>query len=138
MQPTFVEGQPVLVFRLWPKTWIRRGQVIVTKIERTPWMIENNIKIALDGIYIKRVIGISGDEIMTNLKDLPDFFRTKVTELFDQDGKRIWKIPLDYYFIKSDNMGLDSTFTGPVSSKDFMGLVLGKLPSKISERKTNE
>lgn len=127
MLPNFVEGQRVLIIRWWPYKYLRKGSVIATCIGNTSWLAENKIKYDVNGVYIKRVIGLSGDEITTNLFDVPEIYRSKLIQFFNKDNVRVWKVPPNHYFIKSDYVGLDSTLTGPVSSKEFRGLVLGKL-----------
>jgi signal peptidase I len=128
MRPNFVEGQQVLVIRWWPYKCLRKGNVIATSIGNTSWIAENQIKYDVNGVYIKRVIGLSGDEITTNLFDLPEIYRSKLFRFFNKNNMRVWKVPPNHYFIKSDYIGLDSTLLGPVSSEEFKGLVLGKLP----------
>jgi hypothetical protein len=49
---------------------------------------------------------------------------------FNGKGERIWHIPRDHFFIKSDSIGLDSAILGPLPFSDLLGIILMKLPAK--------
>jgi signal peptidase I len=134
MRPTLIHDEHVLALRLWPKQCIKNGHIIITKIGETPWMQQSKTKVLARGVYIKRVVGLPGDSVVTELSKLPNDLQTEIRNYYDKDGYRKWSIPERFYFIKSDFGGLDSTIVGPVSFSAFMGLVIAKLPFAARSR----
>jgi signal peptidase I len=132
MSPTLEDGDRVLVWRYWPTRWLRKGQIIIF----WPWLPASKSKRLLgtpDFVpYIKRVLALPGDTLVTSLSDLAESCRSEQTAAHDSAGRRTWHIPPGHIFVKGDNPlgGVDSLTWGPVPSNSVLGVVVMRLPSK--------
>ena len=134
MFPTLNEGDRVLVWRLWPRGWLRRGQVVLV----FPWMKKTDNPWARSSSqskfapYIKRLAALGGDTLVTHLSDLNPKDQESVLSEHDSTGKRVWHIPPGHVFVMGDNRPAftDSLTWGPVPDWTVMGIVLIKLSLK--------
>jgi signal peptidase I len=129
MVPTLENGDRVLVLRLWHTGWLRKEQIVVTCYANAPWNPIRHPKEDRGDRYIKRIVGMEGDTVITQLLDLPEPMREKYQSQHDEDGQRVWEIPPGHCFVKGDSFGLDSTLIGPIPLRAVQGIVLMKLRS---------
>lgn len=127
MVPALENGDRVLVLRLWRTGWLRKGQIVVTRYVATPWNPGQHPMAAQQDHYIKRIIGVAGETIVTQLSDLPKPLQESRRSQYDEEGRRVWHIPPGYCFVKGDSHGLDSTLIGPIPVHAIQGIVLTKL-----------
>ncbi|KAA3647362.1 MAG: signal peptidase I [Chloroflexi bacterium] len=126
MSPTLECGDRVLVFRYWPKKLVRPGQIVV--VQRPTYILDANDTINLQNTpIIKRVLGTAGDTITTYFYDLPFPERSNQIAAYDDEGKRVWKVPTGHIFIKGDSIGTDSLTWGPVPLSQMFGVVITDL-----------
>lgn len=137
MAPALRDGDRVLVLRYWPARWIRKGQIVVV----LPWLAKANRRLLTDRKlhivpFIKRVVGISGDTVVSSLSELDEYHRVQSRELYDEDGFRMWHIPHNYIFVYGDNLprGYDSLSWGSIPVHTVLGIVIMKLSSKSTSR----
>lgn len=128
MSPTLLDGDRVLVLRHWPTRWLRKGQVVIL----WPWDFPPQ-KIKPFGVadpYIKRIVGLPGETLITSLAELKASERPSVQALHDDQGRRRWDIPAEHIFVRGDNPrgSLDSLAWGPVPCRSVLGRVMLKLP----------
>lgn len=138
MFPTLNEGDRVLVWRIWPRkwsrTWLRRGQVVLV----WPWMSRTDNpwgpsrSQARFAPYIKRLVALGGDNLVTRLSDLSPKDQESALSEHDSTGKRVWHIPPGYVFVMGDNRPAfnDSLSWGPIPDWTVTGIVLIKLSLK--------
>lgn len=138
MSPALEHGDRVLVWRYWPGRLIRRGQIVLV----WPWL-SNSINPRSVGRahfvpYIKRVVGLPGDSIVTSRTDLAETARRLVRDTHDSQGKRVWHIPPSHLFVRGDNPlgGIDSLTWGPVPLKSILGMVIMRLPVRHDNSRT--
>ena len=109
MVPTLHYGDRVLVWRPWPRRWLRRGRIVVVEHEadraRARWPSPQE-----PALYVKRVVGLPGDTVQWS----PD------------------TVPAGHLFVCGDNRpgSRDSRHWGPVPLRSLRGIVLTKLPGK--------
>lgn len=123
MIPTLENGDRVLALRLWSTRWLVKGQIVVTYYVNP---IQHPMAARQDR-YVKRIIGMEGDTIITRLSDLPETIQGKYKSQHDEEGQRVWQVPPGHCFVKSDSYGLDSTLIGPIPLYAVQGIVLMKL-----------
>ena len=126
MDPTLVDGDRVLMVRGWPAWWRRRGQIVVL----TPWAApETGPPPPAETLYIKRVIGLPGDTLVTRLDELHADLQTALRTHHDAAGQRRWHIPPGHCFVRGDypRRGADSLGWGPAPSERVRGWVLLRL-----------
>ena len=103
MQPTLAPGDRVLVWRFCPAGWVRRGQIVLI----WPWRVAPAgifTQGALPGLpFIKRVVGLSGDQVVTAWADLPPAHQPQPAGEYDSSGNRTWQIPARHLFVCGDN-----------------------------------
>jgi signal peptidase I len=134
MFPTLKEGDRVLVWRLGPRTWLRRGQVVLVwpwmKRTDNPW--GRSASQAKFSPYIKRLVALEGDTLVTRLSDLTPKEHESVLSEHDSTGKRVWHIPPGHIFVRGDNRPAvnDSLLWGSIPDWTVMGIVLIKLSFK--------
>jgi len=131
MAPFLLPGDRVIVLRYWPSKWLSKGQVAVF----VPPLSENEDQEPLTPtsnrlLFIKRVIGLPGDTVITDLRDLPEFERASQAPAYNEDGKRVWHIPPDHFFAKGDSFGTDSLTWGPIPNDRLVGVMLVRLAYK--------
>lgn len=133
MSPTLEDGDRVLVVRGWPVRFLRRGQVVVVAT-RGKLATSASSGRSREIPYIKRLVGLPGESLVTSLDDLHVRVRTGMPRaLHDAEGKRYWTIPAGHYFVRGDytpSGGADSLTWGPIPARDILGLVVLKLPRK--------
>jgi signal peptidase I len=85
--------------------------------------------------FIKRIVGVEGDTLITTLGDIAAHLQGDQLAAHDDSAKRTWHIPPKHVFVLSDNLpgGDDSLSWGPVPRRNVLGLVLMRLPNKLSE-----
>ncbi len=114
MVPTLHYGDRVLVWRLWPACWLRRGRIVVVEHEadraRSRWASPQE-----PALYIKRVVGLSGDTVHSG-----------------NDETQRLAVPPRHLFVCGDNRpgSRDSRHWGPLPLRSLRGIVLTKLPGK--------
>lgn len=131
MLPSLNEGDRVLVWRYWPKRWLRKGQIVILQLDNhqpinpSPyyWKVEylNQQTIgAASGLLIKRVVALGGEMYQE--------FDTGVTQA--QNTPKEWLIPPDYCFVCGDNLdnSRDSRYWGAVPVRNIKGVMLMQLP----------
>jgi signal peptidase I len=127
MYPALSHGDRVLVLRIWPRSWIRKGHIVLV----FPWL-EAGRRVKLSDIpmpFIKRVAGVAGETIVTSISDLATELWTDHRAAHDTDGRRTWHIPPKHIFAISDNLpgGYDSLSWGPIPHHTVLGVVVKKL-----------
>ncbi len=121
MEPTYVDGQSVLVRRLnrlgRP---LKRGDVVLVRNDHE--------------VIIKRVFRLPGEEVdhsfpdvlaSTLYRDLTDFYDQK--QVSGPDGTQThYYVPQDYIVVVGDNIPVseDSRVFGPISLRDVLGAVV--------------
>jgi signal peptidase I len=127
MHPTLNHGDRVLALSKWPARWLRRGQLVLI----WPWLpaaraLRHKHKLTP---FIKRVIGIAGDTLVTSIDDLDQDFWPDHLQAHDTQGMRTWHIPPRHIFVRSDNLpgGYDSLSWGPVPYHTVLGIVILRL-----------
>ena len=132
MSPTLEDGDRVVVLRYWPTQWLKRGHVVIV----WPWTHTHRDSSELFGVvpFIKRVVGLPGDTLITHIDELDNLhkFRPDIQAAHDREGKRVWQIPPNHFFVRGDYTlgGFDSLSWGPVPFSSFLGIVVMKLPRK--------
>jgi signal peptidase I len=128
MSPTLVHGDRVLILRYWPRGWLRRGHIVLVY----PWPAIRGKETTGTVPFIKRVVGLPGDTLVTSIKDLDQFHQASELAAHDSDGNRTWQIPPGHLFVRGDYPigGWDSLSWGPVSFSCVLGLMVMKLPPK--------
>src|ERR1043165_3264532 len=103
MSPTLEDGDRVLVWRYWPARWLRKGQIVIL----WPWLPASKVSKLLGTPefvpYIKRIIALPGDTLITSLTDLPEHYRSEHRSTHDSEGHRTWRIPHRHIFVRGDN-----------------------------------
>ncbi len=130
MVPALHHGDRVLVWRYWPQRWLRRGHIVLV----WPWLGPTQGSHALDTQvfipFIKRIVGLPGDYLVTTLTDLAEHYRSREHAAHDAQGHRVWWVQADHIFVCGDAPlgGLDSLTWGPIPARCVLGLVLLRLP----------
>lgn len=130
MSPTLHSGDRVLVFRYWPAKLLKKGDIVIV----WPWIniIRNDKGPKPFGVipYIKRIIGLPGDKIISNIHELDDYHKKKFGHNYDEEGNKTEIIPEKHFFVRGDFPigGIDSRIFGPVPKEGILGLVILKLP----------
>lgn len=132
MMPTLSSGDRLLVLRLWPARWLRKRQIIVTGFPPFDAYHNRHAKSARGALFIKRIVGLPGDALITSLADLPDPLRPGAQVAHDERGQRTWHVPPNHYFVRGDSLGYDSAIAGPVPFSFLRGIVLLKLPGRVA------
>lgn len=126
MQPTLTEGQMVFVVH---KSEIKRGDVVVVNVSRK---IKTN---SSDVLWVKRVIGIPGDEISVDTKGRVYingiFYEERYITMssFNKKGLTHTKLNKNEYVLLGDNRGYsyDSRDVGAFIRDDIFGVVTYKV-----------
>lgn len=130
MLPSLKSGDRVLVLRLWPSKWLRRGQVVL--VLPTHALTYNPDYLARVGPFIKRIIGLPGETLVTHLDDISDAYRAQQLAAHDAEGRRVWRVASNHIFVRGDLIpsGFDSLSWGPIPVDSIRGVVIMKLPRK--------
>lgn len=127
MSPALETGDRVLVWRYWPRQCLRRGQIVIIQQLGNDKDSES---------FIKRVIGLPGDTLVTSLDDVPEPLRLEHGKDYDKMGKRTWHISDGQVFLRGDAPeSVDSTTWGPVAIERISGVVIKKLIRHITHSK---
>jgi signal peptidase I len=127
MSPTLLDGDRVLVSRRWPTGWLRRGSIALVCPPGVPAHGRGPFG---EVPYIKRVIALPGDTVVTSLAELDDPYQAYVGVTHDDSGNRAWDIPFGRCFVRGDNRrgSADSISWGPIPLRNILGIVIMKLP----------
>ncbi len=130
MSPALEDGDRVLVLRNWPTRWLRKGQIVLVWPWLPPGTGPNNWGTVIP--YIKRIIGMPGDSLVTSIDELNDYHRPREQAAHDSEGKRLWHVPPAHFFVRGDNAigGFDSLTWGPIPYRSLLGIVIMKLPRR--------
>ncbi len=128
MLPTYRENDRVLVLRHFPTKWLRKGQVVIVWHTPSDLQIEKWPKDPSITPYIKRLIRLPGDTIVTDFYKLHPALQESHPHKFNGEAEKIHQIPEGFIFVTSDNLsgGYDSHSWGPISSKGVLGIILLK------------
>lgn len=122
MEPNIRDGEYVIALKYWPKVRLRKGLVVICKPKCTHESYS----------YVKRIAGTPGERIVIELSVyermlIPGeiYIRT-----YAPDGKGVWSIPDNSYFVLSDYVGFDSKVWGPISVQEIEGIVIGRIRNR--------
>jgi signal peptidase I len=151
MEPTFVNGDRVLLLRFWLQRWLRRGQLVVCQDPTAASLSQRQVNEPSDGsvrpapekyvvvthrrnyYIIKRLWGLGGDRVVVPAQDVPTpAAANKEDRRRDAAGNFVWQVPAGHCFVKGDHSSYsyDSTSWGPIPIEFVTGIVLVKLPRR--------
>jgi len=127
MSPTLLPDDRVLVLRYCPKRLMCKGRIVLIRQVLSKPM-EN------DDLYIKRVIGLPGETLITSISELNPVARAQQGEAHDEEGRRVWHIPQGHYFVRGDHPvgGFDSLSWGPIPFRYIAAIAILKLPRRTA------
>lgn len=126
MYPTYNHGDRLLALRYWPRHWLHRSWIVVWKLPVTlPWA--TNPKLIGPGLYIKRIMGLPGDEVVAPVAKPPDLRSQTKIPIQETQELRKWYVPAGLCFVKGDSPGFDSTVFGPIPLHCVRGVILARL-----------
>lgn len=139
MSPTLEHGDRVLALRHLPRSWLRKGQIVLV------WPVPG-IRIPVppsykEPPYIKRIVAVSGETYTRPSSEVALQYRHPgaVPALFSDEQAwswvslnhpEAWDIPPAHVFVRGDSRqaSVDSTVWGPVPFRNILAVVLMKLP----------
>lgn len=124
MYPTFHHEDRLLALRLWSSRWLRRGQVAVWNL---PPELASSFTPDASKSFIKRIIGLPGDEVTAPIVRLPDLVEGELRVDEAKQELKTWRIPAEHCFVKGDSPGFDSTVFGPLPIHCVRGVILARL-----------
>ena len=126
MLPEFHPGDRLLGLRLWPKRIIQKGTIGAVFRES-----EAKDRFADESLRLKRIVGVSGDSVISWFQDLPEHLKPTLSKYYDSQGKRIFTVPKDSLFIQGDNskFSIDSRLWGSISTKSIYAVVVARIKS---------
>lgn len=131
MIPTLSDGDRVLVWRWWPKRWLRHGQLVMMFGSTVPRESPAASRVSASrdpSFLIKRVFGLPGDAFPEENLDLnrppADLGLIRVRSA-TQSGDT-WCIPPGHAFLRGDNPenSADSRTLGLFPLENMVGIVL--------------
>lgn len=130
MYPTLKDSDRVVVLSWWPKSRLRKGQIILFASLYTVPLEPTDKHAELGQLHIKRIVAVAGERVITSLSDVHESSQAQVARYHDERGRRVWDIPPDHVFVQGDNHqeSVDSLVAGPLPLQSVRGLVLTKLP----------
>ncbi|HEX8219142.1 MAG TPA: signal peptidase I [Chloroflexia bacterium] len=137
MCPALKPGDRVLVVRHWPGSWLRKGQVVLVWPSHV--MSPDPVNPASGTPYIKRIVGMPGDSLVTSLEEMHPQLRPPLVASHDREGRRTWHVPPGHVFVLGDHVprGFDSLTWGPVPFNCVRGVMLMKLADAQEPPGTN-
>jgi signal peptidase I len=124
MMPLFNSGDRLLVFKHWPKSWLKRGYVVLSL----------SPQVECGEYIVKRITGLPNETIRVEISELHEELQRIYQTSFDKEGIRYWLIPQNHYFLTGDGYGIDSRIWGPIPTIYFRGLVFLHFPQKVDKR----
>lgn len=124
MYPAYHHGDRLLALRFWFPRSLRRGQVVVWNLlsESAPAFNPGGTK-----SYIKRIIGLPGDEVTAPVVRLSDPLEEEIWMNDAEQELKTWHIPAGHCFVKGDSPGFDSTVFGSLPIHCIRGVILARL-----------
>jgi signal peptidase I len=118
MQPTFQDGDRVLVLRMPPRL-IRRGAIVVAKPPDRSWVWQAaraaDSSNTLPAWIVKRVAGLPGAQVPESSADV---------------GSDAGIVPPGHFFLVGDGpVSVDSRLWGPVPFSNVLGIAAMRLPA---------
>lgn len=128
MAPTLVHGERILIYRWWPHQRLRKGQVVLLQPGYPLSFLPSLQRLPADA-YVKRIVGMGGENIVTSLHELHKAHQAEQKEYYDEQGNRRWSIPEGYVFVCGDNLSgsIDSRIWGPLPQRNVLGVAIMKL-----------
>jgi hypothetical protein len=82
--------------------------------------------------FIKRIVGVEGDTLVTSITDLAEHLRPEQLAAHNGEGLRSWHIPPGHIFVRGDSSpgGHDSLTWGPVASRTVLGVVVMRMEKR--------
>lgn len=114
MLPTLKDGDKVLVIRHYPKSWIKKNDIVLVK------PVFKNSNSDYSQPFVKRVIGTQDDIINVQVNDFG-------VGKNDQDAEQLKKfiIPKGHVFVQGDSIfSTDSREWGPIPISNIIGIVV--------------
>ena len=124
MNPTLVPGNRIVMARTHSASSLLRGQVVIV----APWDIpQRRILPPSSRLFIKRIVGMPGDTIITDLNELHPTSRESERVHYTSEGCRTWVIPPEHYFVCGDypEAANDSRIWGPIHQRQVVGIACG-------------
>ena len=133
MEPTYNNEDHILIFRYWPKSLLRKGDIVlISSIKKNVSHNSDKDFIQSDISLIKRIVGLPGETIAIHYTDILAS-ENCMPMGFDEHGNKIWHIPRNHLFVRGDNRTMinnDSVFWGPTPYRNILGIAIIKLSSK--------
>lgn len=126
MYPTLVPGDRILVLRRYPTNWLRKGKIVLLKMEHQEPPLPG-FNSSPSTLYVKRIVGVGGETLVTTRND--EEFISHSNQLLLNSEQRMWHIPPSFIFVRGDNRAgsLDSHRWGPVPVKCVQGIMFMRL-----------
>lgn len=122
MTPTFQHGDKIVILKHWTPQMVKRNRIIALNLD-------SKGRSGIQSIYVKRILGLPGDKIVTSLSQLNPSIRDEYRSLHNEFEIREWSIPSGKVFVKGDATlsTADSLVWGPINYRQIVGIVLLKL-----------
>jgi signal peptidase I len=135
MYPALVPGDRILALRHWPANWLRKGKIVLLKMEHLQPILAGPNS-SLSTLYVKRIVGVAGETLVTTRESEEVISHNE--QLLLNSEQRMWHIPASFIFVRGDNRvnSLDSHYWGPVPLKCVQGIMLMRLRRTPSTNST--